>query len=188
MHRRINRCRLEEKERRDLYLLAKNAEFLNQKLRGGKARLELKHKKAEMDINACDGQISGVLENWSRWERRYSKPSGEAVISAFDQDGLKGKRVEVDKSRLQRKFQIMADGSARPDSVDKRFDSACIVEITHLEVQGKKWWTIAFDVVNDSEVALAVSQQIVCEILENYPGPRLLAESSYAYPHGWQLS
>lgn len=73
------------------------AEFLNQKLRGGKARLELKHKKAEMDINACDGQISGVLENWSRWERRYSKPSGEAVISAFTRMDSKAKELKLTK-------------------------------------------------------------------------------------------
>lgn len=171
---------MKEEKRTDLYLITKKAGFLSPKLREGK--LEIKYRSSEMDFVACDGKLAGLAENWSKEKWRYSKGADKEVRAAFLEKNLKGKRAEVFKIRRQRKFKILTDSTTKPVPVSDRLVTAALIEVTELKVKGEAWWSVAFEILSVSEISMEKSQKIACDLFQNYPGPELRKEDSYAYP------
>ena len=66
--------------------------------------------------------------------------------------------------------------------MEDRPQSVCLIKLTALEVKGEAWWTVAYEAVSFSELPLTLSQEKLCKIFKNYPGPKLTKENSYAYP------
>jgi hypothetical protein len=95
---------------------------------------------------------------------------------------LKGSRAEVFKARWQRKFEISEQGKLVPVPMEDRLQRVCLIELTDLKVKGKAWWTVAYEAISFSELPIALSQDKLCELFKNYPGPKLALENSYAYP------
>ncbi len=171
---------MKEEKRTDLYLVTKKAKFLSPKLREGK--LEIKYRSSDLDFVACEGKISGIAENWSKEKWSYSKGADKEVRAAFLEKDLKGRRAEVFKSRRQRKFKISPDGSVEPVPMAERLPVAALIEVTELKVNGASWWTVAYEIFSDSDISMDKSQRIACYLFQNYPGPKLRKENSYAYP------
>lgn len=169
---------MKQEKRSDVYLVAQKAKFLSPKIREGE--LEIKYSSSELDFATCNGKISGLAENWSKEKWELSEYLEGDVRAAFLVTNLKGHRAEVFKKRSQRIFKILSNGTLKPSEF-VRLNQAVLVELTQLKVNGKHWWTMVFEIRSDSQIPLAQSNNMMCQIFQKYPGPEMIMNNSYAY-------
>jgi hypothetical protein len=182
-------------EREDLYLLMGNNVHVSPKLREGK--LEIKVRGQTEEFADPQGQNSGVIERWKKWEWKYAdtkkkddafeKTLDKLIVASFLKNTPDDSRLNVWKRRFQRKFTLDSNGTIMPTgqaSIDEGFRA----EVTELKVNDEAWWTIAFEVVENpnkpmKDPIMKLRQGInwIFKARE-YKGPLLEPENSYSYP------
>jgi hypothetical protein len=171
---------IKKEKRSDIYFSTKDAAHISPKLR--EDRLEIKYLNSKTSFSICESGVSGIAENWPKEKWAFSKNLEGDVRAAFMVADLGGSRTEVFKVRWQRKFEITEQGKLVPVPMENRPQRVCLIELTDLEVKGEPWWTVAYEAISFSELPLTLSQEKLCELFKNYPGPKLTKENSYAYP------
>lgn len=179
----------EGEEREDLYLIAAGGPEVSPKLRGGK--LEIKLCDSSEDILGPEGKSIGKGEHWKKWNKwKYSdlkeesgKKLNEIVIQGFVEKTPMELRFNVWKKRWRHKFEVLENGELQPVSKKRKdLPFGILAELTELKVNGKQWWTTAFEVFGEPEEPMAILQRAVTWLLMDYPGPSLEVDNSYSYP------
>lgn len=137
-------------------------DVVNLKLRQGNLELKLRTQKLGIygfgqseHVYNCEGKV----ERWSKlneWElREYVSPA-----SLYNSGW-----VSVKKERLQK--------------IEKDVE----IELTRLEINGEAWWTVAFEMTQNSDDKKQNNyfQQVVEKACQAYRGPKLSANNSYGY-------
>ena len=186
---RLGKSKSLGKARGDRYLRASQGSHLGAKLREGK--VEVKLLDASEDLAAKDGAIKGKGEGWIKWSWRYTcekRPSGKKLddelvtgLSEWTDDTL---HVTLWKRRTERRFIEGKNGTLEP--TEERIKTGLKAEVTELEIGKKKdkWWTIAIEVVGDTEDPFSTLRRGIASILAEYPdsGPALQRDHSMSYP------
>lgn len=162
--------------REDIYLYAPESEFLGMKLRQG--RLEIKWRAAELGIMRCNENVEGKAEKWGKWLCE------DPTKQMFQPQLVAGKTywVNVQKLRLQRKYQILPNKSVIVIPINQSTENSCNVELTQITINKKPWWSIALEASN-SQAHATTNLQIVANAIFN-PAPQITLQThnSYAYP------
>ena len=150
-------------EREDLYLYIPEGEYLGIKLRQG--RLEVKWRQAELGIVPFGRQVEGKLEKWGKWLCE------DSTAESFQLEAVVGHKtwVNVKKVRSQRLY----DG--------------CTLELTQLRIEGKDWWSLAFETSGTDANVMDKLQSIASKVFKSYTESPLQVQDSYAYPRWLDL-
>lgn len=162
-------------KREDVYLYVAGCAYLGIKLRQG--RLEIKWRKAELDITTFENSVAGKVEKWAKW--LCEDPAAEI----FQPTNAVGKLwVSVKKVRQQRQYQVLADKSVEAVPVNEFINQGCSVELTELDINGNAWWSLAFEAFSQDDRSTENLQAVARQVFESYHGIKLQAKDSYAYP------
>src|SRR3974390_799948 len=118
------------KVRQDLYFIVRDREDLGLKLSRG--RLELKCRQESQPFSLSEPRMSGVQETWIKQEWRYAKEFADNLEVAFGKPKLQGWRVEVQKNRSMRKYQVDAGGKVLALAMDKPAEWLFKIELNNL--------------------------------------------------------
>ncbi len=145
-------------DREDWYLYLPNSNYLGIKLRQGK--LEIKWRQAELKVLRFGELAEGKAEKWAKWT--CEDPTSKCFIPAE----VAGKEswMSVKKMRSQRVYQD------------------CAVEITQLKINGKDWWSLAFEATGEDDKLMDNLQTVASQVFQTYPGSKLQGKDSFAYP------
>lgn len=144
--------------REDWYLYLPTCDYLGIKLRQGK--LEIKWRQAEFKVLRFGDFVEGKAEKWAKWT--CEDPTSKCFIPAE----VAGKEswLSVKKKRSQR---VYAD---------------CAVELTQLDINGKDWWSLAFEATGEDDKLMDNLQTVASQVFQSYPGSKLQGKDSFAYP------
>ena len=162
-------------ERVDLYLSSIGCDYLGIKLRQG--RLEIKWRQAELGrVRFADG-VEGKAEKWGKL---LCEGSTADNLQLLDVAGRAW--VNVKKVRSQRQYQVVPGKFTIAVPVTESIDQGCNVELTHLGINGNAWWSLAFEAFGTEDCLMDNLQTVANWVFNNYRGPKLQFEDSYAYP------
>ncbi|MBD1881067.1 hypothetical protein [Coleofasciculus sp. FACHB-T130] len=150
-------------DREDWYLYLPNSDYLGIKLRQGK--LEIKWRQAELKVLRFGDLVEGKAGKWAKWT--CEDPISKCFIPAE----VVGKEswLSVKKKRSQRVYQD------------------CTVELTQLQINGKDWWSLAFEATGEDDKSMDNLQAVASQVFQTYRGAGLRSQDSYAYPQ-WLCS
>lgn len=142
-------------------------EEVNLKLRQDK--LELKLRQQELGVEQF-GEVNhqaiwtGNIERWCK----LSEDELKAFNTKFASSSTELDWISVYKCRQQKLSRGVAS------------------ELTRLKVNHESWWSIAFEMSQNSHNSQGAEfKQVVEQAAQNYYGPKLLASNSYGYS-SWQ--
>ena len=127
--------------------------------------------------------MAGVMETWSKQEWRFGKEYAETLAMAFGKPNLKGWRVEVQKNRSMRKYQVDVLGIISDLPSDQPAERLFKVELTSLTKHDRPWWTLGMEIAGDPPNLQEIFAVAVHNLLSGHPGLDLHADHSYGYPH-----
>ncbi|MEA5599290.1 hypothetical protein [Rivularia sp. UHCC 0363] len=178
-HCLLSPTKLPEK-REDVYLYAPNCDYLGIKLRQG--ALEIKWRYPKSNVMNFGSVVEGNVEKWSKWRL---DSTGEAF--QLTQIGDNPVWVRVAKVRFSQLYQVVAN-TVQPVSSDPNVDNGCSLELTNIEVNGNKWWSIALEAFGEDSNLKDNLQVTANFVFRNYDNFSLQAKSSYGYPSLLELA
>lgn len=146
---------LEERSDRYLYV---PCDYLNLKLR--QDNLEVKWRQAELGIVRFT-TWEGNVEKWVKWTCEDTTINNILPANALQENPW----IVVQKTRQQRQYE------------------SCNLELTDLDIDNSKWWSLALEMSEESSERF---KSIVQKVSKTYPG-ELLLQNSYAYPYWFSL-
>ncbi|WP_414618983.1 hypothetical protein [Calothrix sp. CCY 0018] len=170
----LSSTKLPEK-REDIYLYTPGCDYLGIKLRQG--GLEIKWRYLEKTAMQFSSVVAGNVEKWKKW--RCSDSSEESF--SLQQIGDNPVWVKVGKVRYSQLYQVVGK-KAQAVSSDGGVDNGCSLELTDVEINGNKWWSIGLEAFGedcDLQNNLHVTADVVFSRYDIFP---LQAENSYGYP------
>ncbi len=170
-----------EKSRQDLYFIVRDREDLGLKLSRG--RLELKCRQESQPFSLPEPGVAGAAETWSKQEWRCGKEYAETLAMAFGKPNLKGWRVEVQKNRSMRKYQVDALGMISALPGDQPAERLFKVELTSLMKHDRPWWTLGMEIAGEPPNLQEIFAMVVQTLLDGHPELDLHPDRSYGYPH-----
>ncbi len=170
-----------EKSRQDLYFIVRDREDLGLKLSRG--RLELKYRQESDPFSLPEAGVIGVAETWSKQEWRCGKEYAATLAMAFGKPNLKGWRVEVQKNRSMRKYQVDERGMISDLPTDKPADRLFKVELTSLIKHDRPWWTLGMEIAGEPPNLREIFAMVLQNLQAGHPELDLHADHSYGYPH-----
>ena len=179
-HCLLSSTKLPEK-REDVYLYTPGCDYLGIKLRQG--GLEIKWRYLEKTAMQFGSLVQGNGEKWKKW--RCADSSEESF--SFQQIGDNPVWVKVAKVRYSQLYQIL-EKTPQAVSSDTDVDNGCSLELTNVEINGNKLWSIALEAFGEDcnlKDNLQVTADIVFSSYDLFP---LQAENSYGYPSLLELA
>lgn len=162
--------------REDVYLYTPGCDYLGIKLRQG--GLEIKWRDRDINKMEFNSLVKGNVEKWKKW--RCSDSSEESF--SLQQIGDNPVWVKVVKFRYSQLYQVV-EKTPQPVSSDAGVDKGCSLELTNVEINGNKWWSIALEAFGEDcnlKDNLHVTAELVFSDYDSFP---LQAENSYGYPN-----
>ena len=160
----------EEAHRHDCYLEAETTPSLGVKLRDG--ALEIKQRLGRAGTTIVAAHCAGRPETWRKWRFQLARPPP----STAGDEGW----IDLAKARLLRQFQLR-DGLPEPSSAPAP-ETACLAELTRIELDGEPWWTLAFEAPASAGPAEALLLPVAHGLLTQDRAPELPAQSCFGYP------
>ena len=170
-----------EKSRTDLYFIVRDREDLGLKISRG--RLELKMRQDAQPFSLPGPQVAGVVETWIKEEWRFAKEFAGCLDMVFGKPKLKGWRVEVQKNRVVRKYQVDAQGNVKGLAMDLPSELLLKVELTGLVKHDRPWWTFGMEISGGPPNLHEIFADAVKNMLNGQPQLDLHTDRSYGYPH-----
>lgn len=162
-------------KREDVYLYTPGCDYLGIKLRQG--GLEIKWRDRDINGMQFNSLVKGNVEKWKKW--RCSDSSEESF--SLQQIGDNPVWVKVGKVRYSQLYQVVGK-KAQAVFSDVGVDNGCSLELTDVEINGNKWWSIGLEAFGedcDLQNNLHVTADVVFSRYDIFP---LQAKSSYGYP------
>ncbi|MFQ5433322.1 MAG: hypothetical protein ACE5FD_00440 [Anaerolineae bacterium] len=169
-----------EPVRTDHYLQLLTHDGLGIKLREG--RIEIKQRLKIVQTVQFEEQISGMIEQWHKWSFLLSEQNSltESINTS--------QWIAVEKLRHLQSFQSNQDKKRQTRFSGLPMDFDCWIELTNLNVQNEKWWTLGLESYGDDETAVNTKLIPAVAWLGSFVNPpQLDAQASFGYPH-WLLS
>jgi hypothetical protein len=176
----LSPTKLPEK-REDVYLYTPKCNYLGIKLREG--GLEIKWRYVEKTAMQFGSSVEGNIEKWKKWR---CLDSSEEIFS-LQQIGDNPVWVKVGKVRSSQLYEIV---EKKPQAVpnDANVDNGCSLELTNVEINGNKWWSIALEAFGEDTNLKDNLQATADFVFSNYDSLPLQAENSYSYPSLLELA
>jgi hypothetical protein len=176
----LSPTKLPEK-REDVYLYTPKCNYLGIKLREG--GLEIKWRYVEKTAMQFGSSVEGNIEKWKKW--RCLDSSEESF--SLQQIGDNPVWVKVGKVRSSQLYEIV---EKKPQAVsnDANVDNGCSLELTNVEINGNKWWSIALEAFGEDTNLKDNLQATADFVFSNYDSLPLQAENSYSYPSLLELA
>ncbi len=162
-------------KREDVYLYTPKCDYLGIKLRQG--GLEIKWRDRDINGMQFNSLVKGNVEKWKKW--RCSDSSEESF--SLQQIGDNPVWVKVGKVRYSQLYQVVGK-KAEAVASDAGVDNGCSLELTDVEINGNKWWSIGLEAFGedcDLQNNLHITAHLVFSNYDSFP---LQAENSYGYP------
>jgi hypothetical protein len=160
----------------DVYLLMPGCRDMGIKWREGS--LQIKGCVEDLGIRALGPRHRGRVQRWIKWTYEEVPAAYRSLFSPGARDGLR--TAAVGKTRALRMISLdgEAPGEALPGVVLRR-GVGC--EMTDLELNGKRYCSIAFEAFPDDAVTAAGFDSVVAGFLDELEHP-LDADASMSYP------
>ena len=155
----------QELPRTDLYLNL-DSEDLSIKIRG--QAVETKGRLAQLGVRTVGARVSGEMERWAKWSA-LAPAVGFAPAGETKPDGAPRWR-SVAKSRRT----VMLPAGARELTV--------FAEVTELEVDGRRYWTVAVEASGASDSAASLVVSAASRLASCGAADALCAARPAAYP------
>ena len=165
-------------DREDKYVVVPGSTDMGIKWREG--QLQIKGRSEDAGMQVFNGRMQGRVEQWLKWSYE-----GADIANAF-LPWFKGKLdkgptiIPVKKTRALRKIRI--DGREVATEVNDYPDRAVNVELTNLEVFGKRYWSIGFEAFPDDSNMSSAFSQVAEKFLSTLRGVELSPQNCYSYP------
>jgi hypothetical protein len=171
---------LAHEERRDFYLYPADADTLGIKLRGpNNDKLEIKQRQQDFGLTTFHSGVVGRVERWIRWS--FSLATDRSGDSATTRP--EGAWIVVGKTRDTRTFRVLPSGAVQEAPASDELLDGCTVELTHLDLAGQAWWSVALEAFGPLEVARSHFDAIAKYIFVERQFPfAFAADSSLSYP------
>ena len=179
----------EEPQREDVYLSFRSVTSTGVKFRSG--RLEIKPMVTDLGVHQWSADVDGRMQTWVKWS--CALPPIALLQQALAQ---REPFVPVGKSRVLRKYSFDR-GFEEVDAATARPEDGCNLELTRLEVNDARWWTIGFEAFGfrHPERVIEILEQTVQVFAadpsrpstfanEKSPRAHLGSDDSFSYP-GW---
>ncbi|MEM6755234.1 MAG: hypothetical protein AAF630_19960 [Cyanobacteria bacterium P01_C01_bin.38] len=178
-HCLLSPTKLPEK-REDVYLYTPGCDYLGVKLREGGLEIKWRYSETAMQFGSL---IAGNVEKWKKW--RCSDSSGESF--SLQKINNNPTWVKVGKVRYSQFYQIV---EKKPQAVSDGVgvNSGCSLELTNVEINENKWWSISLEAFGedcDLQNNLQATADFVFNSYDSFP---LQAENSYGYPRLLELA
>ncbi|MEM1392502.1 MAG: hypothetical protein AAF757_11120 [Cyanobacteria bacterium P01_D01_bin.116] len=170
----VSHSKLPEK-REDVYLYTPNCDYLGIKLRQG--GLEVKWRYPENSSIQFGSAVEGNIEKWKKW--RCLDSSEESFEFAQIDDNPVW--VKVGKIRYCQLYTVVSK-LPKAVSTDIDIDNGCSLELTSIEINGDKWWTIALESFGENCNLKDNLQATADFVFNSYDAFPLQADNSYSYP------
>lgn len=170
----VSPTKLPEK-REDVYLYTPKCNYLGIKLRQG--GLEVKWRCPETEIMQSGSSIKGNVEKWKKWRCYDSTGESFSVQQMTDNPVW----VKVEKVRYSQLYTVVSK-LPKAVSTDIDIDNGCSLELTSVEINETKWWSIALEAFGENfnlkDNLLATGDLI----FRDYESLLLQTENSFSYP------
>ncbi|MFE4105582.1 hypothetical protein [Almyronema epifaneia] len=163
--------------REDCYLVLPHDTFLGVKFRQG--NLEVKWRQAELGQIQLGETWTGQLERWLKWSYAEAADCQNSPLQAYLQSGG---WVSVKKTRSQRIYQIQAEQVIPVEALPPG-DRGCSLELTCLEANHQRWWTVGFEAEGNPQQSLQALRLTLVWLSVTANLPPLEQLASYAYPY-----
>jgi hypothetical protein len=168
-------------DREDLYAVIPNAEDMGIKWREGE--LQIKGRREDCGVQYFGRSVFGRVEQWLKWS--YESESIKAAFMPwFNAKAERGPRIiGVTKLRALRKIWIDGKGKASEVSSQEAFpDRAVNVELTQLEVLGKRYWSLGLEAFPDDSGMAPAFNYVAERFLSRLEGIKLDITNTDSYP------
>jgi hypothetical protein len=169
-----------ENSRKDLYFMIGDREDLGLKISRG--FLELKWRQDSQPFSLSEPRVIGVKETWIKEKWGYAKEYSHNVETAFGKSHLQGCRVEVQKIRALRKYQVATTGNVLDVAMGDTPVRLLKVELTSLTKHDRPWWTFSIEIFGEPQNLHKIFSGAVKIILGGHPQLDLDADHSSGYP------
>ena len=145
------------------------------KLREG--RIEVKQRIKVMQTIQLGEQLNGVVEHWQKWSFLLSEQNEfSEILKAAEWIAVKKTR-RLHAYRSEELQQMQARFPWLPMEED------CRIELTELDVQDEKWWTLGFESKGSDETAVSTKLIPAIEWCISPTIRCLEKHDSFGYPH-----
>ena len=168
-------------EREDVYLYTPECDYLGIKLRQG--GLEIKWRYPVTTTIHSGSLVEGNIEKWKKW--RCSDFSGESF--SLQQITDNPVWIKVKKIRYSQQYTVVLK-SPKAVSTDIDIDNGCSLEITDIEINGNKWWSIALEAFGEDFHLEDNLHATAALIFNSYDRLPLEAKNSFSYPSWLKLA
>ncbi|MEH0154049.1 hypothetical protein V6R21_07855 [Limibacter armeniacum] len=146
--------------RTDFYLPLQNKADLGIKTREGK--VEIKQRMTAPVSKKLSENVEGYLEEWVKWSFKTANDDKllKEIVEERQHDW-----VEVQKERMVAILTKDLNGQLILVNANCWVDYGCQIEYTRLKINGKQWFTFAFDWFGNQQIKLEVD--FINEILED---------------------
>ena len=159
----------------DHYLQLPSGDNLNIKLRQG--RIEIKRRTAPARMTQFHERAAGAVEAWQKWSFELAAPDSAGTRCLSPPSAW----IPVRKARRLRTYQVTGGLAGAAEPASETPDRGCEVELTHVDVLGETWWTLAFEAFGP-EAGLQETLLLVAErVFGDDEPPQLRANASYGY-------
>jgi len=184
-----SKLKKESKERTDTYLIYPKVKTCGVKFRNNK--FEIKTLVEDLGLQEYSPNVKGHAGIWEKWSTK------DELIKTFKQKVAEGEAdwIAVKKKRVTRKFSVDKTSIKEVDDPQRNLDNGCNVELTKIEIDKKKYWSLAFDSFSEKDDLSEVKDNLkrtVDKLLSESDCPftskdasllKLLSkEKSYSYP------
>jgi hypothetical protein len=176
----LSPTKLPEK-REDVYLYTPKCDYLGIKLR--QEGLEIKWRDPASNTMHFGSLVKGNVEKWKKW--RCLDSTGESF--SLQQINNNPVWIRVGKVRYSQLYQV-TEKTPQPASTDIDVENGCSLELTNIEINGNKWWSIALEAFGEDRNLkdnLHVTADFVFSSYDLFP---LESTNSYGYPNLLELA
>jgi hypothetical protein len=171
--------------RTDTYLGHLASDVLGIKIREG--RLEIKHRTHHFGPIQLHRRVHGLAEQWRKWGLILEPDQFNSSFTKFSYPHW----IRVKKDRQLRRYQLTLNGllsqsapvSGAADEVATNQVRGCDVELTSIQVENQKWWSLAFEAFGQVDSAYEDLLFVIGRLTESNEPPRFTAANSFGYPY-----
>ncbi len=160
----------EHRGRIDCYLEAETTPSLAVKLQDG--ALEIRQRLDRAGTTIIAAHCAGRPETWRSWQFPLARPPASTAGDAG--------WIDLAEDRSLRQF-LLRDGHPEP-AAEPDPGLTCLTELTHIELAGEPWWTLAFEAPATAGPAESLLLPVAHGLLTRDAAPELSAQTCCSYP------
>jgi hypothetical protein len=166
----------------DYYVCHADGDGLGIKLREG--RIEVKQRQREYGLFRFHPRVTGRVEAWRKWGFALKEADRDLASILVPTSPW----IAVTKERKLRPYRVSGDRGVVAAPTGEPSAEGCGLELARLRIQGREWWSLAFEAFgaeSDLQASLTLTAR---HIFTATDPPDLDGTDSYGYPRWLKMA